>query len=532
VPLDPLSYEVLLETYPDNLIPPMGESSSFGDHVTAQSFGTPGFKKLNRARPVILRRFAESGFTFFYNDADIVWKTNLMDVMEGAMNEGDKKVRAVFVEDQGAYCSCMIYMQPTQANIDLLGEWPLSYTEKEDDQIGWNRAIERKYDSLSFRMRNATHNMPNGKQYFGREGALHRTNALVVHNNYIVGKDKKLQRFKSHGLWHPTGRLERVEYSCDTNTVNTTTNRSLSKILAVPPGNPSTKTEWMTKSPTSGIKSTSTQNRTLVVLIGYLGGGEATWRSLYRNLLDPNDADLALMLDGEPEPTTVSLQQRARFVWTIPQYDTWDDAIDDFFGSSSLAHVDKTSWHRLVASPGGPFSGVKEGPKGDGLAINFARWFLMKQVKDLDLLNKYDRFVITRPDQYYMCILNLADLDETKIWAPAGEEGGGMGNRFVTCPKDHLMPMLNVLEPAIRQPEKYSSFQGNIETFTKHRWTEEGLFADVRRFRTNFFTAAVQGNEAKWDSGLLKPGFFRDGGIVYFLSEDEYYQAMTCDKFL
>jgi hypothetical protein len=66
--------------------------------------------------------------------------------------------------------------------------------------------------------------------------------------------------------------------------------------------------------------------KTLVVLIGSARGGERTWQSLYKNVLDVNKADLALVFGREtPDTDSVgdyvsrSLFARAAYWWTVPE---------------------------------------------------------------------------------------------------------------------------------------------------------------------------------------------------------------------
>mmetsp|Transcript_37906 Transcript_37906/g.81842 ORF Transcript_37906/g.81842 Transcript_37906/m.81842 type:complete len:197 (+) Transcript_37906:14-604(+) len=70
-------------------------------------------------------------------------------------------------------------------------------------------------------------------------------------------------------------------------------------------------------------------NKTLVIAMGELRGGEQAWQTLYENVLNPNMADLALMTTNNwtlyPNNT---LTKRARYVWYYDQYDDWADAVD------------------------------------------------------------------------------------------------------------------------------------------------------------------------------------------------------------
>ena len=75
-------------------------------------------------------------------------------------------------------------------------------------------------------------------------------------------------------------------------------------------------------------------NRSLVIIMGNFREGEKAWQTLYTNVLDENNADLALMIGEESPNATQSLypnntlSKRARHVWTFPEYGDWPDAVD------------------------------------------------------------------------------------------------------------------------------------------------------------------------------------------------------------
>lgn len=71
------------------------------------------------------------------------------------------------------------------------------------------------------------------------------------------------------------------------------------------------------------------KNRTLVVVLGSLRGGEVAWRTLYERVLDPSMADLALMVGFVNETKrNSSLYERAKHVWMFREYEDWGDAVD------------------------------------------------------------------------------------------------------------------------------------------------------------------------------------------------------------
>lgn len=95
-------------------------------------------------------------------------------------------------------------------------------------------------------------------------------------------------------------------------------------------------------------------NRTLVIVMGELRAGEAAWQTLYKNVLDPNSADLALMTTNNltlyPNNT---LMKRAKFIWYYEQYDDWADAVDLVAGRGwRTTHLPEFHDYNTYAHPG------------------------------------------------------------------------------------------------------------------------------------------------------------------------------------
>ncbi|GFH46292.1 hypothetical protein CTEN210_02766 [Chaetoceros tenuissimus] len=145
-------------------------------------------------------------------------------------------------------------------------------------------------------------------------------------------------------------------------------------------------------------------NRSLVILTGGLRSGEQAWTSLYKNILDPNSADLALMIEkqsSEPLYPNSTLFERARYTWFFDDYIDWADAIDIINGTRWRT----THLPRFKSEENGftiLFGGI-ENLQGSAIIIFMIRWFLLNHIKESDILEKYDTFVVTRTDHFYQC---------------------------------------------------------------------------------------------------------------------------------
>jgi hypothetical protein len=263
----------------------------------------------------------------------------------------------------------------------------------------------------------------------------------------------------------------------------------------------------------------ATTNKTLVVMIGSLRGGERTWSSAYKHLLDFNSADLALMVGVVQNKTGKSPYLRAKYVWEFPEYDDWADAIDT---------IDGPEWrHRLVANlNGGLLGGALTNKRGSGAIIFMARFWLSQRIAEINLTDHYDRFIVTRSDFFYKCPQNLRDYDPRYVWVPAGEDYGGITDRHVIAPSGLIHKVLNILPPLLKHPERYSKrrLQINPEGQIKLQWTVEGIYPhNVRRFPMMMYTCFVRGDRSRWAPQKFQLGRTEDG--VYSKYGEEYVFA-------
>ena len=240
----------------------------------------------------------------------------------------------------------------------------------------------------------------------------------------------------------------------------------------------------------------SQQNKTLVIIMGNIRGGELAWESLYKNVLDINSADLALVV-GERDPMnrTSSLYKRAKYLYEFPEFDNWADAVDLING---------TAWRDdllAYASREDGLFGAADGRGGSGAVIFMARWYVQKAIEEYGLLDRYDRFVLTRADHFYGCKHDLNVLDLSFMWVPEGQDFGGITDRHLVANSQQIMKALDIYPNPVRYPSKYVDsiwFHRNPEQLIARRWKEENLWDQTRRFDRVMFTCADAGDQTRW----------------------------------
>ncbi|KAK6142753.1 hypothetical protein DH2020_023101 [Rehmannia glutinosa] len=198
------------------LVPPALEAAA------AHKFGSQGFFNFTARRPRHLLQILELGYNVMYNDVDMVWLADPFSYLKG---EHD-----VYFMDDMAYvkplnhshdlpppgkkgrtyiCSCMIYLRPTTGAKLLMKKWidelqdqPWSRAKKANDQPAFNWALNKTSGQVDVYLlpQNA---FPTGGLYFKNKTWVQETKGMhvIIHNNYIIGFEKKIKRFRDYGLW-------------------------------------------------------------------------------------------------------------------------------------------------------------------------------------------------------------------------------------------------------------------------------------------------------------------------------------------
>jgi hypothetical protein len=240
---------------------------------------------------------------------------------------------------------------------------------------------------------------------------------------------------------------------------------------------------------------------TLVVLFGGLRGGEVAWNSLYTHVLDVNNAHLALVVSESAKSKSSSIYKRADYIWEIPEYSDWGrSAFDAVYGAGS-----GTFFSTLTTTP--------EIVKWSGPIQWYFKALVLRVIHQSGLTNVYDRFVITRPDMYYLCDLDLSDFHPDFIWIPEGEDWDGINDRQMVVSKSDLNSTLDMIGTISHNKNdfrnkksyihKHKSWFINAEQILKRYLEKNGVYDRVRRYSSVGFTIRAEGDNARWSKGKL-----------------------------
>jgi hypothetical protein len=180
---------------------------------------------------------------------------------------------------------------------------------------------------------------------------------------------------------------------------------------------------------------------------------------------------------------------------------------------------------------------------GSGAIQIFYRWFLLKNLIDYNLIDKYDRFVITRSDYIYQLPFpNVEKMNINNIWIPDSEHCNGYTDRNVILSKTNIEPYLNILNNMVSRSNeyfykmRYISYW-NIELLIKFNLDQNNVLHLVKEFPYIMYTCRTNNISTRWAEGVYveKLGYFVKYLTEYNKSSDYLIKfnnsGLTIDEF-
>ncbi|TVU19208.1 hypothetical protein EJB05_35346, partial [Eragrostis curvula] len=198
------------------LVPPAPDAQA------AHKFGSQGFFNFTSRRPRHLLQILELGYSVMYNDVDMVWLADPFPYLVGDHDvyfmddmtpvkplDHSHELPPPGKKGRTYICSCMIFLRPTEGAKLLLRKWieemkeqPWSKLRKSNDQPAFNWALNKTAGQVDVYLLPQSA-FPTGGLYFKNKTWVKETKGkhVIIHNNYITGFEKKIKRFRDHGLW-------------------------------------------------------------------------------------------------------------------------------------------------------------------------------------------------------------------------------------------------------------------------------------------------------------------------------------------
>lgn len=149
-----------------------------------------GFRNVVKYKWRIIEEIYRQHKELCWVDTDIVFKENPIELIEN-------QEEVLFQSDRpgSTLCSGFMVFNSSSECQDMIRECSLN--SEEDDQILVNKiALEKYYDNIALLNEDL---FPNGHVYYKEN---RKENAVIVHNNWMIGVESKIKHFKEEKLWY------------------------------------------------------------------------------------------------------------------------------------------------------------------------------------------------------------------------------------------------------------------------------------------------------------------------------------------
>jgi hypothetical protein len=167
---------------------------------------------------------------------------------------------------------------------------------------------------------------------------------------------------------------------------------------------------------------------------------------------------------------------------------------------------------------------------GSGGILIFFRWFLLKNMIDNNLINKYDRFIITRSDFIFRLPHPKVELmNEHCIWIPNCEHYGGYTDRHVVLSKSNIELYLNIFNNIVLRSNEYfikmrNNNDWNLEKLIKFHLEQNNVLHLVKESPYIMYSVRNKNGSTSWSKG----NYSKELG--YFIKYKSEYDKSNCYK--
>jgi hypothetical protein len=195
-----------------------------------------------------------------------------------------------------------------------------------------------------------------------------------------------------------------------------------------------------------------------------------TFPSFKRQVLDELGGDLAVALSIDEKYSYENpFWQHAKYRWTSPDFSDCGEGFDLAQRWLSQQYGCPAPDWRIMLQLKGIWQGGIASPDpqpSKSSILYFSRWLLLHGLQQDNVLDRYDRFVITRSDFVWLCPHPpLSVLDKDAIWFPDGENWGGLTDRHLVVSRADVVNCLNIIEDILLKPIQLFEEMKNLSTY-------------------------------------------------------------------
>ena len=201
-------------------------------------------------------------------------------------------------------------------------------------------------------------------------------------------------------------------------------------------------------------------------------------------------------------------------------------------------------WSEFLKIKGYFLGGIKNNKNqhyGCGSKLIFLRWFLLQKLIEDDLINKYDRFIITRSDFIYQLPHPKVEyMNENYIWFPNCEHYGGYTDRHVVLSRKHVKKYLNLLHDFIMKSNEYFLKMNerdfwNLQKIILLHLQQNNMQHIVKEFPyimysiREYVTGSINNIDINYPTEYEKSYFYKDQFEKSGLVTDDFYKNHIID---
>ena len=199
--------------------------------------------------------------------------------------------------------------------------------------------------------------------------------------------------------------------------------------------------------------------KTLVVILCLTRCSDQTFKNIKKHLIDELNADVCVCIGVKPDYDYEDpFYKLAKYRFLYKEPDNCADAFDEGYQKIVQTHPMKPGhihWREFIQFEGNAWGGI-DGRHFRSAMQTFLRWFLLENLREHDLIKKYDRFVITRSDFFYtLPHPQLTLLDPEHVWTMNSEHHGGLNDRHAVLSQDNIVDYLNIFYCLVAHSKEY-----------------------------------------------------------------------------
>lgn len=161
----------------------------------SEGYGSAMFKDATQRRPLNLKAIVDRGHIAFHFDLDTVWQSDpFIQFDKAGVHDVILTSDAGISTNDRLLCTCVIFLRPSAGARDFVDRWSAEISSKDmEDQKPANRVLAK--------MTNLDKVVLPIEEFPPGLTADKYPKATILHANYMKGTAKKVQFFKSRGLW-------------------------------------------------------------------------------------------------------------------------------------------------------------------------------------------------------------------------------------------------------------------------------------------------------------------------------------------